>query len=182
MLVTHAVLPPKSLALCCCALTPLLDLFGFCHCCRTLSLLPLLSLQAIMLAACFPTDWPLLVVCPTSLLSSWAVELEAWLPPLFKAPGGQPVILTIRSDKDRKKLLGAGEGTPPALSASAAPAAHACRLPHTSIDCHRVRRRSLLVQAAFGMYVCFTSQTKCTFNTRRTLCRDMLEESGGTGH
>jgi hypothetical protein len=95
-----------------------------------LSLLPLLSLQAIVLAACYPTDWPLLVVCPTSLLASWAVELEAWLPPLFKAPGGQPLILTIPSDKDRKRLLGAGEGVSGTLSGSAA---CACELINSAV-------------------------------------------------
>jgi SWI/SNF-related matrix-associated actin-dependent regulator 1 of chromatin subfamily A len=64
--------------------------------------------QAITLAACYPADWPLLVICPTSLLSVWAVELEAWLPPTLKTVEGRPHTLTIRSDKDKKRLLGAG--------------------------------------------------------------------------
>lgn len=66
--------------------------------------------QAITLAACYPADWPLLVICPTSLLSVWAVELEAWLPPTLKTVEGQAHTLIIRSDKDKKRLLGAGGG------------------------------------------------------------------------
>lgn len=67
-----------------------------------------LCVQAITLAACYPADWPLLVVCPTSLLSSWAVELEAWLPPTLKTVEGRPHTLTIRSDNDKRRLLAAG--------------------------------------------------------------------------
>lgn len=79
----------------------------------TLSLRPsspaLFCPQAITLAACYPADWPLLVVCPTSLLSNWAVELEAWLPPTLKTDEGRPHTLIIRSHKDKKRLLGAGK-------------------------------------------------------------------------
>lgn len=38
------------------------------------------SAQAILLAAQFADEWPLLVVCPASMRYIWAAELERWLP------------------------------------------------------------------------------------------------------
>jgi SWI/SNF-related matrix-associated actin-dependent regulator 1 of chromatin subfamily A len=36
--------------------------------------------QAIAVAAYFRDDWPLLVVCPSSLRIQWAQQFEKWLP------------------------------------------------------------------------------------------------------
>jgi uncharacterized protein (DUF3820 family) len=38
------------------------------------------TVQALAIAACFRSDWPLLVVCPSSLRLNWKHELERWLP------------------------------------------------------------------------------------------------------
>ena len=36
--------------------------------------------QAICIAACYAENWPLLIVCPKSVLRVWPVELARWLP------------------------------------------------------------------------------------------------------
>ena len=41
------------------------------------------TVQAIATAVCFPDDWPLLVMCPASLLKNWKEELNDWLPAGF---------------------------------------------------------------------------------------------------
>jgi uncharacterized protein (DUF3820 family) len=38
------------------------------------------TVQALAIAACFRCDWPLLVVCPSSLRLNWKHEFERWLP------------------------------------------------------------------------------------------------------
>ena len=43
------------------------------------------TLQAIAIAAHFRSEWPLLVLCPTSLALAWCEELEKWCP--FLKPG-----------------------------------------------------------------------------------------------
>jgi SWI/SNF-related matrix-associated actin-dependent regulator 1 of chromatin subfamily A len=40
------------------------------------------TVQAIALCAYFREDWPVLVVCPSSMRLSWAQEFERWLPSL----------------------------------------------------------------------------------------------------
>ncbi|GBF89187.1 hypothetical protein Rsub_01904 [Raphidocelis subcapitata] len=42
------------------------------------------TLQAIAIAACYPEDWPLLVVCPAGLKRMWATQLREWLPPRLR--------------------------------------------------------------------------------------------------
>lgn len=39
-------------------------------------------MQAIALAACYRSEWPLLVIVPASLRLVWAEEFEKWLPGL----------------------------------------------------------------------------------------------------
>ena len=43
------------------------------------------TLQAIAIAVHYASEWPLLVVCPTSMSLTWCEELERWCP--FLAPG-----------------------------------------------------------------------------------------------
>ena len=43
------------------------------------------TIQAIALASAYMTDWPLLVVCPSSMRSVWAQEIVRWLPELISA-------------------------------------------------------------------------------------------------
>lgn len=61
--------------------------------------------QAICIASCFPADWPLLVVCPSSMRFVWAAELRSWL------PGGlQPApddLWVISSGADLSKRMAA---------------------------------------------------------------------------
>ena len=79
------------------------------------------TLQAIGIATCFRHEWPLLVICPTSMSLSWCEELEKWCPwlqpgdiNLIKSHhnnemGAKPVsILTyglITNGKDKETLL-----------------------------------------------------------------------------
>jgi hypothetical protein len=39
------------------------------------------TVQAACIAAAYPSDWPLLVVCPSSMRYVWQEELRQWLPP-----------------------------------------------------------------------------------------------------
>lgn len=39
------------------------------------------TVQAICMATCYPDDWPLLVVCPSSMRYVWQEALRDWLPP-----------------------------------------------------------------------------------------------------
>ena len=58
-----------------------------------------LGLQAICIMAAFNKDWPLLVVCPSSLRMVWEEELQEWLPPnLLPTPDN---VYTIMSGKVR---------------------------------------------------------------------------------
>jgi len=43
------------------------------------------TVQAIALAARYRDEWPLLILCPTSMCLPWCEELEKWLP--FLRPG-----------------------------------------------------------------------------------------------
>ena len=43
------------------------------------------TVQAIALATHYRDEWPLLVLCPTSMALPWAEELERWYP--FLRPG-----------------------------------------------------------------------------------------------
>ena len=48
-------------------------------------------LQAISIASAYMNEWPMLVVCPSSMKYAWANELEKWLPEL--EPGQTVVII-----------------------------------------------------------------------------------------
>ncbi|GIL87102.1 hypothetical protein Vretimale_14249 [Volvox reticuliferus] len=34
--------------------------------------------KALTLVSCYPEDWPLLVVCPTSLRHTWVMAIQTW--------------------------------------------------------------------------------------------------------
>ena len=40
-----------------------------------------MSLQAICVAACYNVEWPLLIVCPSSVTITWLEALYTWLSP-----------------------------------------------------------------------------------------------------
>lgn len=40
-----------------------------------------MSLQAICVAACYNLEWPLLIVCPSSVTITWLEALYTWLSP-----------------------------------------------------------------------------------------------------
>jgi hypothetical protein len=46
----------------------------------------MLSPQAICIAACYPEDWPLLIICPSALRLQWADALLSWTPPAVLPP------------------------------------------------------------------------------------------------
>lgn len=41
---------------------------------------PNVYIQAICIAACYPEDWPLLIICPSSMRLVWYDALTNWLP------------------------------------------------------------------------------------------------------
>jgi SWI/SNF-related matrix-associated actin-dependent regulator 1 of chromatin subfamily A len=43
------------------------------------------TIQAIAIASAYMAEWPLLVVCPSSMRSVWAQEVVRWLPGLMSA-------------------------------------------------------------------------------------------------
>ena len=52
------------------------------------------TVQAIALLACYASDWPALVLCPSSLRDTWAAALDVWLPQELRPPGGAKVLLS----------------------------------------------------------------------------------------
>ncbi|CAE7744436.1 Zranb3 [Symbiodinium sp. CCMP2592] len=57
------------------------------------------TLQALLLAAQYEAEWPLLVVAPSSLRFVWREQAAQWLPHLVGADGGQ--VQVIRTGKDK---------------------------------------------------------------------------------
>ncbi|CAE7588107.1 ZRANB3 [Symbiodinium natans] len=57
------------------------------------------TLQALLLAAQYEAEWPLLVVAPSSLRFVWREQAAQWLPHLVGAEGGQ--VQVIRTGKDK---------------------------------------------------------------------------------
>ncbi|CAE7224482.1 Zranb3, partial [Symbiodinium pilosum] len=57
------------------------------------------TLQALLLAAQYEAEWPLLVVAPSSLRFVWREQAAQWLPHMVGAEGGQ--VQVIRTGKDR---------------------------------------------------------------------------------
>ncbi|PNW83616.1 hypothetical protein CHLRE_05g236950v5 [Chlamydomonas reinhardtii] len=39
------------------------------------------TVQALTLMSCYTEDWPLLIICPTSLRFAWVAAVQQWLPP-----------------------------------------------------------------------------------------------------
>ncbi|KAI8476387.1 MAG: P-loop containing nucleoside triphosphate hydrolase protein [Monoraphidium minutum] len=68
------------------------------------------TMQAIAMAACYPEDWPLLVVCPASLRTMWREKLREWLPPRLRPRAGDLRVVTKGADVDA--LLAAGDPPP----------------------------------------------------------------------
>ena len=64
-------------------------------------------MQAICIAACYPKDWPLLVVCPSSMRLVWYEALLQWLPPKM-LPETDDDLIVIKSGKVPVKKLGNG--------------------------------------------------------------------------
>ena len=54
-------------------------------------------LQAICVAACYNVEWPLLIVCPSSVTITWLEALYTWLSP--KVLPGEHSIHVISSSK-----------------------------------------------------------------------------------
>jgi len=57
------------------------------------------TLQAIAIAATYRSEWPLLVLCPTSLALAWCEELEKWCP--FLKPGDINLVKGHHNEKMR---------------------------------------------------------------------------------
>eukprot|EP00929_Paragymnodinium_shiwhaense_P037317 TRINITY_DN19900_c0_g1_i1.p1 TRINITY_DN19900_c0_g1~~TRINITY_DN19900_c0_g1_i1.p1 ORF type:complete len:813 (-),score=160.77 TRINITY_DN19900_c0_g1_i1:92-2530(-) len=52
------------------------------------------TVQALILALHYYSDWPLLVVCPSSLCQQWRDEVIAWLPTAAVGPGSEVFIVS----------------------------------------------------------------------------------------
>jgi hypothetical protein len=65
-----------------------------------------LWLQAILLACCYPDDWPLLVVVPAGLKGVWAGELGSWIPPAHMPQQGH--IQIAKNGDDLRRMLATG--------------------------------------------------------------------------
>mmetsp|Transcript_76152 Transcript_76152/g.134442 ORF Transcript_76152/g.134442 Transcript_76152/m.134442 type:complete len:568 (-) Transcript_76152:100-1803(-) len=60
--------------------------------------------QALVLASQYPQDWPLLVVCPSSLRGNWREEASRWIPrQLLPDPERDVQVVRAGADKLRKE-------------------------------------------------------------------------------
>jgi len=58
--------------------------------------------QALVLAAQYPRDWPLLVICPSSLRATWRDEAERWVPKeIMAAPWEEVHVVRKGNDQIR---------------------------------------------------------------------------------
>ncbi|DBA78642.1 TPA: hypothetical protein ACH3X1_008561 [Trebouxia sp. C0004] len=62
------------------------------------------TVQAICIAACYPEDWPLLIICPSSMRLVWYDALLNWLPACL-IPEGSDKLVVIGNGKDLKTKL-----------------------------------------------------------------------------
>ena len=46
------------------------------------------------MAACFHADWPLMVVCPSSMMLTWLELLNDWLPPHLLPDAANLIVIT----------------------------------------------------------------------------------------
>jgi len=60
-------------------------------------------LQAICIAACYPEDWPLLIICPSSMRLVWHDALLNWLPACL-VPEGSDKLVVIGNGKVPSEL------------------------------------------------------------------------------
>ncbi|GIM08572.1 hypothetical protein Vretimale_12591, partial [Volvox reticuliferus] len=59
------------------------------------------TVQALTLMSCYPEDWPLLVVCPTSLRHTWVMAIQTWIPPHLRPADCDLWLITASADWDR---------------------------------------------------------------------------------
>ncbi|DBA88569.1 TPA: hypothetical protein ACH3X2_005037 [Trebouxia sp. C0005] len=62
------------------------------------------TVQAICIAACYPEDWPMLIICPSSMRLVWYDALLNWLPACL-IPDGFDKLVVIGNGKDLKTKL-----------------------------------------------------------------------------
>ena len=66
------------------------------------------TIQAIAMATCYESEWPLLVVVPASLRLMWVEELERWIP--YLRPGHISVVFS-GADRDGLRQIWAHQVT-----------------------------------------------------------------------
>jgi SWI/SNF-related matrix-associated actin-dependent regulator 1 of chromatin subfamily A len=59
------------------------------------------TIQAIAIACCYSSEWPLLVICPSILKINWSKEFEKWIPKLARKGSGWSDINVIKTTKER---------------------------------------------------------------------------------
>jgi SWI/SNF-related matrix-associated actin-dependent regulator 1 of chromatin subfamily A len=65
------------------------------------------TIQAIAVSCVYQEDWPLLIVCPSSLRFTWQDELIKWLAPWYLKDPAKDICL-IRNGKDNSLLSNQG--------------------------------------------------------------------------
>jgi SWI/SNF-related matrix-associated actin-dependent regulator 1 of chromatin subfamily A len=65
------------------------------------------TIQAIAVSCVYKEDWPLLIICPSSLRFTWHEELTKWLAPWFLTDPAKDICL-IRNGKDSSLLSNMG--------------------------------------------------------------------------
>ncbi|KAK9808009.1 hypothetical protein WJX73_003435 [Symbiochloris irregularis] len=115
------------------------------------------TVQATMMAACFSEDWPLLIICPSTLRLGWHDALKTWLPPNVLPPSNQLVV--VSSGKE--------------ITTKLQPL-----FPHTAaskkliaiISYDLVAKLPSTIAAAFQMIICDESHLLKSPTTERTRC------------
>ncbi|EIE18768.1 hypothetical protein COCSUDRAFT_49196 [Coccomyxa subellipsoidea C-169] len=121
------------------------------------------TVQAICVAACFHADWPLLVVCPSSMMLTWLELLSDWLPPDLLPDPANLVVITSSKDVDKKLDLAHG---PPTTR----------HIVIASYDCAQKLRG---YERHFGMVICDESHALKSPGSKRTQFFEHLTAAGG---
>jgi len=66
------------------------------------------TVQALALMACYRPDWPCLVLCPATLRDTWAEQVQRWLPPGLRPPGGAVRVLDGKAESFQAALAAVG--------------------------------------------------------------------------
>lgn len=110
------------------------------------------TVQAICIAACYPEDWPLLIICPSSMRLVWYDALLNWLPACL-IPDGSHQLAVIGNGKDLKTKL-VTNGKPPRQ--------------HIVITSYDLVQKMQSYVKHFGVIICDESHALKSHSAKRT--------------